>query len=83
MYLVTLELKSAGVAGYAWVAILHNWLGLSFSSTLLLANLLVGLWLATYLCLLPPVGSVRAMSVAYSSVPGKEDTGRASRAKGR
>jgi battenin len=38
----------AGIAGYAWVFILHYKLGLSFTMTLLLAQIHVILWLATY-----------------------------------
>lgn len=37
-----------GVAGYAWVAVLHQWLALSFSTTLLAANVLPVAWLAAF-----------------------------------
>jgi hypothetical protein len=36
------------VAGYAWVAVLHQWLALSFSTTLLAANVLPVAWLAAF-----------------------------------
>lgn len=38
----------AGIGGYAWVFVLHYKLGLSFTMTLLLAQIHVVLWLATY-----------------------------------
>lgn len=44
---------NAGVAGYTWVAVLHVWLGLSFKSTLLLANLTSVSWLCIYHGVLP------------------------------
>lgn len=44
----------AGVAGYAWVAALHVWAGLSFRTTLLAGNVLAGAWLATFFLLLRP-----------------------------
>ncbi|KAL4429218.1 hypothetical protein ABPG77_010197 [Micractinium sp. CCAP 211/92] len=42
----------AGVFGYAWVALLHLFAGLSFTSTLLLANATTAAWLAVYHLLL-------------------------------
>lgn len=37
--------RTSGVAGYAWIALLHDVAGLSFKATLLLANVLVATWL--------------------------------------
>ena len=45
---------AAGVAGYAWVAILHLWLGFSFKTTLMLANITSAAWLLIYYAVLPP-----------------------------
>lgn len=38
----------AGIAGYAWVAILHYWMGYSYTLTLLVANVMPVAWLAVY-----------------------------------
>lgn len=38
----------AGIAGYGWVFVFHYKLGLSFTATLLLAEIHVVLWLVTY-----------------------------------
>ena len=43
----------AGVAGYTWVAILHVWLGLTFKTTLLSANITSVAWLCIYHGVLP------------------------------
>ena len=43
----------AGVAGYTWVAILHVWLGLTFKTTLVLANITSVAWLCIYHGVLP------------------------------
>eukprot|EP00775_Hariotina_reticulata_P008201 gene8201-8392_t len=40
--------SQSGIFGYAWVAALHYWVGYSFKVTLLLANVLPGLWLAVF-----------------------------------
>jgi battenin len=42
------------VFGYAWATVLHEWVGLSFGATLLLAWSLVGAWLGVFFYLLPP-----------------------------
>lgn len=44
----------AGVAGYTWVAVLHLWLGFSFRTTLMLANITSVAWLFIYHAVLPP-----------------------------
>ena len=44
----------AGVAGYTWVATFHLWFGLSFRTTLLLANITAVAWLLIYKAVLPP-----------------------------
>lgn len=46
--------NTAGVAGYTWVAVLHLWLGLTFRTTLLLANVTSVAWLFIYHKVLPP-----------------------------
>jgi len=42
----------AGVFGFLWVEVFHEWLGWSFTTTLLLANILALLYALTYLFLL-------------------------------
>lgn len=42
------------MAGYTWVAVLHLWLGFSFRTTLLLANVTPVAWLFIYHAVLPP-----------------------------
>lgn len=39
---------ATGIGGYAWVAVLHYWLGLSYTATLLLANMMPIIWLAVF-----------------------------------
>lgn len=51
----------AGVAGYTWVALLHVWLGLTFKTTLMLANIISISWLYVYHRVLP---SPRAEAVS-------------------
>jgi len=43
----------AGVFGYAWVTVLHVWIGMSFCATILLAWSLVIGWLGVFFFLLP------------------------------
>jgi hypothetical protein len=38
----------AGIMGYAWVAVLHYWLQLSYTVTLLSATIMPGIWLAVF-----------------------------------
>jgi len=38
----------AGILGYAWVAVLHYWLKLSYTVTLLIATAMPGLWLVVF-----------------------------------
>lgn len=38
----------AGIAGYAWMVIMHSWLGLSFKTTLLSANIMPIAWLRIF-----------------------------------
>lgn len=38
----------AGIMGYAWVAVLHYWLQLSYRTTLLIATIMPGIWLAVF-----------------------------------
>ena len=63
----------AGVAGYTWVAILHLWWGLSFRTTLMLANITSVAWLFIYHAVLPPrkseaVSQLHTLSSRSSSV---------------
>ncbi|KAK2078042.1 hypothetical protein QBZ16_003910 [Prototheca wickerhamii] len=63
----------AGIAGYAWVAALHMWAGLSFRATLLLANSLAIGWLATYFLLLPRPTRLAKLSVAPEMLDDDEE----------
>ena len=49
-----MQCRNAGVAGYTWVAVFHLWCGLSFRTTLLLANITSVAWLFIYNAVLPP-----------------------------
>ena len=65
----------AGVAGYTWVAILHLWWGLSFRTTLMLANITSMAWLFIYHAVLPPrkseaVSQLHTLTSRSSSVTG-------------
>jgi hypothetical protein len=42
----------AGIMGYAWVAVLHYWMQLTFKTTLLIATAMPALWLAVFHALL-------------------------------
>ncbi|KAF4031225.1 CLN3 protein [Phytophthora infestans] len=62
----------AGVGGYAWVAILHIWGGLSFQTTLELASVFPVLYLVVFLFLLdtsklPPARTCNYMPIPDSS----------------
>ncbi|GAB9468996.1 hypothetical protein Gpo141_00006292 [Globisporangium polare] len=60
----------AGVGGYAWVALLHLWLGLSFSMTLELAALLFPLlYVLTFTLLLDTTRLAPATKRHYTSIP--------------
>jgi battenin len=62
----------AGVVGYAWIALLHHALGLSFTATLLAALVLPVLWLLVFNRLTRQQHSIRGSTgsaQAYSRVP--------------
>lgn len=42
----------AGIMGYAWVAVLHYWMQLTFSTTLVIATAMPAVWLAVFHALL-------------------------------
>ena len=73
-----LTVLSAGVAGYTWVAGLHLWLGFSFRTTLLLANITPVAWLYIYHAVLPPpkleavsqLHKLTSRSTSASELPG-------------
>jgi hypothetical protein len=60
-----LWLLHAGVAGYAWVAILHELVGLSFMVTLLIANIMPAAWLIVFRF----VSSLQSDSCQYKRLP--------------
>jgi hypothetical protein len=61
----------AGIAGYTWVAVLHYWLGLSYTATLLLANVMPVAWLAVFHLGLQRVkpGQLSKAGVDYQPLP--------------
>eukprot|EP00614_Pseudopedinella_elastica_P018764 CAMPEP_0172650154 /NCGR_PEP_ID=MMETSP1068-20121228/242151_1 /TAXON_ID=35684 /ORGANISM="Pseudopedinella elastica, Strain CCMP716" /LENGTH=686 /DNA_ID=CAMNT_0013464517 /DNA_START=119 /DNA_END=2179 /DNA_ORIENTATION=+ len=61
----------AGVFGYAWVTLLHLWLGLSFRATVLAALLLVACWVGVFFRMLPPPPEPAAFT-AESAAPAAE-----------
>ncbi|TMW65779.1 hypothetical protein Poli38472_008421 [Pythium oligandrum] len=65
----------AGVGGYAWVAIFHLWLGLSFSTTLVLASIFPVLYVFIFTAVLDttrlPVP--RRATNQYTAIPGATD----------
>jgi hypothetical protein len=64
----------AGVMGYAWVVVLHTLMGLSFTTTLLLALLLPLGWCLVFFVLLEhPADSYRVMMEVVSSGFAEED----------
>lgn len=64
----------AGLAGYAWVAVLHQLMRLSFTATLLAANITAALWLLVYYRLLPAASSME--EVRYQAVTGSDRAGK-------
>lgn len=64
----------AGVFGYAWVTVLHLWLGVSFRATLLAANGFTAGWLAVYYLLLRPPRHTPSLP-PYQRVPTSERFG--------
>ncbi|GLD92088.1 hypothetical protein PINS_up000621 [Pythium insidiosum] len=68
----------AGVGGYAWVAIFHLWLGLSFSATLLLACIFPLLYVIMFDVVLDTahLPSPRQVTGEYTVIPDRpEDAG--------
>ncbi|KAA6416471.1 MAG: golgi integral membrane protein [Trebouxia sp. A1-2] len=63
----------AGVAGYTWVAVLHLWLGFTFRTTLLLANVTSVAWLFIYHKVLPPP-NLEAISQLHTLTSRSEST---------
>ena len=63
---VPLRAGFAGVFGYAWVTVLHLWLGVTFKATLLAANGFTAAWLSVYNLLLQ---RPRRDAAAYQRVP--------------
>jgi battenin len=63
----------AGIAGYAWVVVLHRWLGCSFRATLLLANIVPLAWLRICYALLEEQQPAPAYAQLSGSGSGAED----------
>lgn len=61
----------AGIAGYMWVAVLHLWLGFSFTWTLLIAQSHVALWWYVFFYVLPNEGHFANLNTEQS----KEEEG--------
>ena len=60
----------AGVFGYAWLNVLHVWIGLSFAVTILSALVLTIVWLYTFFRLLPPPVMDESMGAEQGSDKG-------------
>jgi hypothetical protein len=62
----------AGIMGYAWVAVLHYWLQLSYTLTLLLATGMPAVWLVVFHSLMRLSNKsqdINRGAVQYSAVP--------------